>query len=95
MLPVIFTFRKIMNFSPQLASSVVIIKTYYDNQILDDSGSDETNRKAVTGLSNSVLTTLSFSCTPKTEGETASYSVTVKPKVNIPSTGTLIFEFPA
>jgi hypothetical protein len=66
--PVNVTIPHIRNFNPELSSGVVVIKTSYDGIILDESGSSDTNRKALTGVIATTLSFNTFTFYPKTEG---------------------------
>ena len=50
MSPVIITINNVKNINPELNSGVVIVKTEYDQVILDESGNSSENRKVLTGL---------------------------------------------
>ncbi len=71
----------IRNFKPELNSGVVVIRTIYDNVILDESGTSETNRKASFGVSASLLNYSDLTFYPKTEGTQAIYHFTLRPKI--------------
>ena len=68
MKPVIITIPNVRNFNPELQSGVLTIKTIYDTVILDESSTIDTNRKASTSLSASLISINSFIISPTTMG---------------------------
>lgn len=92
--PVRLFFPKIKNFNPELSSGVVKVTTSYDGLNIDDSGSDETNRKAATTKEATVLVTSAFDYFPRNEGNVATYRFTMAPKVNVDSKAVIVLEFP-
>ena len=67
--------------NPELTTGSITITTSYDNVVLDNTGSDETNRKFVTTVAPSTLVFSDFKFIPFTECEIANYSLTIKPAV--------------
>lgn len=53
--------------------------TKYNNMIIDDTGTDETNRKVQTTQYAEDLTIISFEFQPLNEAEEATYKITLKP----------------
>jgi len=94
MLPINIYFPHIKNFNEELSSGVVTVRAVYDSVILDDSGNAEDNRKATTSNGAAALTTSSFSIVPSTEGQSATYTVTLKPLVSFNTKAVIQFEFP-
>jgi len=94
MSPINIFFPHIMNFNEELSSGVVTVRALYDSVILDDSGNAETNRKATTSNAASTLAYSGFSFVPTTEGQSATYSVTLKPTVSFDTSAVIQFEFP-
>ena len=92
--PVRITFPQIKNFNAELSSGVVSVSTYYDGLVLDESGSDVSNRKAITSKEALPLTVSSFDYYPKNEGGPARYLFTIAPVVNVDSTAVIVIEFP-
>lgn len=64
MKPVIISIPHIKNIGPELSTGVVVVKTSYDNIVLDESGTTVTNRKANTGVSARILVVKTFSFSP-------------------------------
>ena len=93
-LPVIFTFPDIYNFNAELSSGVIQVKTMYDGYILDESGNDPKNRKAVTGRDTNPLEVVDFTYNPKTEAISAVYEMEIDPKTNLTDSTVLMFTFP-
>ncbi len=79
MQPVIITIKNVKNISPELNSGVVIVKTEYDNVILDESGTTNDNRKVITGVAARTLYVNSFDFFPKNEGQSSTYTITITP----------------
>ena len=92
--PVRIEFPHIFNFNAELSSGVVKVTTSYDGLNLDESGTDETNRKATTSKEAKVLTVTSFDYYPRNEGNMATYKFSFQPVENINSTGVILVEFP-
>ena len=94
MQPVRITFPHIKNFNAELSSGVVVVTTFYDGLVLDESGSDSTNRKAVTSKEALPLSVTAFDYYPRNGGNIARYTFTMAPVVNVDSTGVIMIEFP-
>lgn len=47
--PIIISIPNVRNFNADLNSGVLVIRTIYDGVVLDESGTTDTNRKALTG----------------------------------------------
>jgi hypothetical protein len=92
--PVRLTFPHIRNFNSELSSGVVVVATYYDGLVLDESGSDVTNRKAVTSKEALALSVTGFDYYPRNAGNVARYVFTMAPVVNVDSTAVIVVEFP-
>lgn len=92
--PIRITFPHIKNFNAELSSGVIVVTTYYDGLVLDESGSDSTNRKAVTSKEALPLSVTSFDYYPRNGGNIARYTFTIAPVVNVDSTGVIVIEFP-
>ena len=73
MQPVMVTVPHVRNFNSQLNSGAVVVRTIYDGVILDESGTTETNRKALTGLPAYNLKFTGFTFYPKNMGQAATY----------------------
>lgn len=93
-LPLYLTFYNVLNFNAERTSGVVTVTTYYDSVILDQSGSNELNRKAETSFVAHSLTIADFSFTPINEGEIANYTVVIIPTYTFYSNATIQFNFP-
>ena len=94
MLPINIIFPHIINFNSELSSGDIIVRVVYDGIVLDQAGTTDTNRKAITGVLSATLGYSSFSFVPKTEGQYATYSVTLKPPASFNSNALIQFEFP-
>jgi hypothetical protein len=92
--PIRITFPQIKNFNAELSSGVVTVSTYYDGLVLDESGSDVSNRKAITSKEALPLTVSSFDYYPRNEGSPARYMFTIAPVVNVDSKAVIMIEFP-
>ena len=92
--PVRLVFPHIMNFNAELSSGVVKVTTSYDGLTLDESGSDESNRKAVTSKEARVLAVTSFDYYPRNEANVATYKFKFTPVVNVNSSAVIVLEFP-
>lgn len=92
--PVKVTFPQIKNFNAELSSGVISVSTYYDGLVLDESGSDVSNRKAITSKEALPLSVTSFNYYPKNEGSPARYLFTIAPVVNVDSKAVIMIEFP-
>lgn len=68
MKPVIISIPHIKNIGPELNTGVVVVKTIYDEVVLDESGTSVTNRKAATGVSAKILNVQNFDYYPQNEG---------------------------
>jgi len=94
MQPVRLAFPHIFNFNAELSSGVVKVATNYDGLVLDESGADESNRKAVTSKEARLLSVSFFDYFPRNEANVATYLLRFRPVVNVNGSAVLQLEFP-
>ena len=70
---IVVVFKNIQNLASELRSGNIIVMTKYNNMIIDDTGTDETNRKVQTTQYAEDLSIISFAFHPLNEAEEASY----------------------
>ncbi|EGR30460.1 hypothetical protein IMG5_131340 [Ichthyophthirius multifiliis] len=91
--PVIISIKNVKNISPELNSGVVVVKTEYDQVILDESGSTNENRKVITGVAARTLYIHSFNYYPRNEGQSSTYIIDLVPNEQLNESSKIIFSF--
>jgi hypothetical protein len=92
--PIRLHFPHIKNFNAELSSGVVKVTTYFDGLVLDESGSEETNRKCFTVKTAAVLAVSNFDYYPRNEGNIATYKFRMTPTIAVGTEGVITLEFP-
>jgi len=92
--PVRIMLPHIMNFNAELSSGVVKVTTSFDGLVIDESGTDESNRKATTSKTAALLASCSVAYEPKNEGNVARYTFTFTSKIGVDKSAVIQFEFP-
>ena len=75
---IVVVFKNIQNLASELRSGNIIVMTKYNNMIIDDTGTDETNRKVQTSQYAEDLAIVGVEFYPLNESEEATYKITLK-----------------
>lgn len=92
---IVVVFKNIQNLASELRSGNIIVMTKYNNMIIDDTGTDETNRKVQTSQYAEDLTPVTTEFWPVNESEEATYKMILKPTLGTFSSTSFIYvKFP-
>lgn len=92
-LPVNITLHGLTGFTPGVTSGPIFIQIQYSGIVVNESPQDESNRKIVSDLEPSSLSTGHFSFSPQTAAEEAVYSLTFTPRKELNETCVVGVEF--
>ena len=94
-LPVNITLHGLTGFTPGVTSGPIFIQIQYSGLVVNESPQDESDRKIVSDLEPSSLSTGQFSFAPQTAAEEAVYSLTFSPRKDLNESCVVGVEFGA
>ena len=89
------SFKGIQNLASELGSGTVIVYTKYNSIMIDDTGTDESDRTVTTSSYGMDLPFSHLVISPSTEAYPATYSMTLLPPVSFPSSAIILLSFPS